>query len=180
LQNGKTRRLVFEPPSEEETRQIRQSLMTFIPEEAVNRLLEKNRLLLGQGRRTEVFVVSPPLWALYEQVHPKHPYFIGLFLGELKKGELLPSLHVLHHLSTNIKPAAKIVTNPNGEQRFLYGRSLESHEFVRQEPSSKELGPIVIVNSKNEGLGFGHHTKSGAKEQVKHRLDLGWYLRRGR
>jgi ribosome biogenesis protein Nip4 len=180
LQNGKTSRLIFEPSSEEETWQIRQSLMAFISEEAINRLLEKNHLLLGKGRRTEVFVVSPPLLKLYEQVQPKHPYFIGLFLGELKKGELLPSLHVLHYLSNNINPAAKIVTTPNGEQRFLYGRSLESHEFVSHDLSSKELKPIIVVNDKKEGLGFGHLGKSGAKVHVKHRLDLGWYLRRGR
>ncbi|MFX1319751.1 MAG: NIP7 N-terminal domain-related protein [Promethearchaeota archaeon] len=179
MQNGKTSRLIFGPPSEEETQQIRKSLVFFISEEAVNRLLEKNCLLLGRGRRNEVFVVSSSLWKLYELVQPRHPYFIGLFLGELKKGQLLPSLHVLHYLSGNIKPEAKIVTDNKGEQRFLYGQSLESSEFVRQVLSFEEPRPVVVFNAQGEGLGYGRLTKSGVKRQVKKRLDLGWYLRRG-
>ena len=180
MQNGKTSRLIFSPPSEEETRQIRQGLIPFISEEAANRLLEKNRFLLGRGRRNEVFVVSSPLWKLYEQVQPRHPYFIGLFLGELKKGELLPSLHVLHYLSRRIKSEAKIVTDDKGEQRFLYGQSLESSEVESQDLSFEESRPVVVVNAKGEGLGYGRLMKSGVKGQVRNRLDLGWYLRRGR
>ncbi len=180
MQNGKTSRLIFGPPSEEETRQIRQGLVPFISEEAVNRLLEKNRLLLGRGRRNEVFVVSSPLWKLYEQVLPRHPYFIGIFLGELRKGELLPSLHVLNYLSSNIRPEAKILADDKGEQRFLYGHSLATSEFVGQDLSSVKSGSVVVLNAKGEGLGYGHLTKSGVKTQVKNRLDLGWYLRRGR
>jgi ribosome biogenesis protein Nip4 len=179
LQNGKTSRLTFASPSEEEAQQIRQGLGVFITDEAVDRLLGENNLLLGKGRRIEIFLVTTPLWKLYEKVQPRHPYFIGLFVGELRNAEFLPSLHILHYLTNNIKPSVKIVADAKGEQRFLYGQTLETQEFESEGPEPEVPRRVIVVNNKDEGVGYGRLTKTKGKVQVKPRLDLGWYLRRG-
>ena len=58
MSDEKTHRLTFETPTAEEERQIRQGLNEYVPEKVVNHLLENARLVIGKGRRQEVFLIS--------------------------------------------------------------------------------------------------------------------------
>ncbi len=181
MQDDQTSRLIFATPSAEEEQQIREGLASYIPEEAVNLFLAGQHLIIGKGRRHEVFLLSEALWKLYQQIQPQHPYFIGLFLGELKESALQPSLHILHRLADVVKPSAKVVAVSKGEQRFLFGHSLESQEFQVNIPDSGGTKKVLVMNSQGEGLGYGQVVKTSAgKVSLNNRVDLGWYLRRGR
>ena len=181
MQNGKIR-LTFTPPSAAEVDQIQQGLAEYIPEKAVKQFLKKYHLLLAKGRRVEVYLLSSALWDLYQQIQShRHPYFLGLFLGELSQGTLQPSLHVLAHLAESMKDSVKVVTNPDGEQQFLYGHQLES-QHIRQLPSNvNKMTKLLVVNEHHEGLGYGQlKTAQTGEPNIKNQRDLGWYLRRGR
>jgi ribosome biogenesis protein Nip4 len=181
LQDDKRRRLRFTAPSEAEDLQIREGLTRYISKKAVNQLLEGQYLVIGKGRRNEVFLLSPALKDLYQQMQPQHPYFVGIFLGELRKQEFHPSLHVLPRLADAAKSPAKVIATSKGEQRFLYGHSLNTSDLQGKIPESGETKKVLVVNDRQEGIGYGQLMKTAAGEGVlKNELDLGWYLRRGR
>ena len=181
MQDDKTDRLIFTSPSGEEEQTIQKGLAEYIPVDSASQLLMEQHLVIGKGRRQEVFLLSPTLWKLYRQVHPNHPYFIGLFLGELKDGIFEPSLHILHRLADAVKSSAKVVALSKGEQRFLYGHNLKSKEVQSDIHDMAVEKKVLVVNQQTEGLGYGFLMKTRTRENVvKNRLDLGWYLRRGR
>lgn len=181
MQDGKRRRLRFSAPSEAEDLQIREGLATYMSKEAVSQLLEGKDLVIGKGRRNEVFLLSLALKELYHQVQPQHPYFVGLFLGELRKQEFHPSLHVLPHLADAAKSSVKIIATSKGEQRFLYGHSLNTSDMQGKIPESRETKKVLVVNDREEGIGYGQLMKTAKGDAgLKNELDLGWYLRRGR
>ncbi|MHA2315221.1 MAG: NIP7 pre-PUA domain-containing protein [Candidatus Hermodarchaeia archaeon] len=181
MQNGKIR-LTFTPPSAAEEEQILQGLAEYIPEKAVKQFFRKYHMLLAKGRRVEVYLLSSALWELYQQVHShRHPYFLGLFLGELSQGTLQPSLHVLAHLVELMKDSVRVVTNQDGEQRFLYGQTLDSQHITHVPSNVNKMTKLLVVNEHREGLGYGQlkPTQTG-ESRIKNQRDLGWYLRRGR
>jgi ribosome biogenesis protein Nip4 len=181
LQNGKIR-LTFTPPSAAEEEQILQGLAEYIPEKAVKQFLRKYHMLLAKGRRVEVYLLSSALWELYQQIHThRHPYFLGLFLGELSQGTLQPSLHVLAHLTDSMKESVRVVTNQDGEQRFLYGHNLDRQHITSKPSNVNKTTKLLVVNEHHEGLGYGQFrpTQTG-ESKIKNQRDLGWYLRRGR
>jgi ribosome biogenesis protein Nip4 len=181
LQNGKIR-LTFTPPSATEKEEILQGLAEYIPEKAVKQFLKKYHLILAKGRRVEVYLLSSAVWDLYQQIHAhRHPYFLGLFLGELSQGTLEPSLHVLAHLAGSMKDTVKVVTNQDGEQRFLYGHQLESQHITQLPSDVNKKIKLLVVNEHGEGLGYGQlKTTETGEPSIKNQRDLGWYLRRGR
>ena len=180
MPDEKAGRLTFITPTPEEEGCIREGFAEYISDKAVDQLINGQHLVIGKGRRQEVFLLSRSLWQLYQQIQPHHPYFAGLFLGELKGANFHPSLHVVHRLADTVKPSAKAITLPQGEQRFLYGRALEPQEFHAEEPDLDQARKVLVVNSQQEGLGYGELLKTPAGDVVvKNRLDLGWYLRRG-
>jgi ribosome biogenesis protein Nip4 len=180
MPNGKAGRLTFVTPTPAEEANIREGLATYISDKAVDQLIKDLHLVIGKGRRQEVFLLSPNLWKLYQQVQPQHPYFVGLFLGELKGPNFHPSLHVIHRLADTVKPVSKVITLSKGEQRFLYGRSLAVQEVQSEKLDRDQPRKVLVVNDQGEGLGYGELMKTSAGDMVvKNRLDLGWYLRRG-
>lgn len=180
MQNGKIR-LTFTPPTAAEEKQILQGLTAYIPEKAAKLFLKKYCPLLAKGRRVEVYLLSSALWELYQQIHSyRHPYFLGLFLGELSHGALQPSLHVLAHLAELMKDSVRVVTNRDGEQRFLYGQKLESQHIMHLPSDVNKVTKLLVVNEHHEGLGYGQlKTTQTGESSVKNQRDLGWYLRRG-
>jgi ribosome biogenesis protein Nip4 len=181
LQNGKIR-LIFTPPSAAEKEQIRQGLAEYVPEKAVKQFLKKYHLLLAKGRRVEVYLLTSAVWDLYQQIHSyRHPYFLGLFLGELSQGALQPSLHVLAHLAESVKDSARAVTNQAGEQRFLYSHQLKPQHITQLPSKVNKMTKLLVVNEHHEGLGYGQlKTTQTGEHSIKNQRDLGWYLRRGR
>lgn len=181
MQNGKIR-LTFTRPSAAEEKQILQGLADYIPEKAVKQFLKKYHLLLAKGRRVEVYLLSSAVWDLYQQIQSyRHPYFLGLFLGELSQGTLQPSLHVLANLAESLKDSVRVVTNQDGEQRFLYGHQLESQHIMQLPSNVNKMTKLLVVNEHDEGLGYGQlKTTQTGEPSIKNKRDLGWYLRRGR
>ena len=161
---------------------IQAGLLELLRPDAIEKLLKNGHLLVAHGRRKEVFLLSEVLWELYQTL-PKnrHPYFIGLFLGELKTSAFEPSLHSLPILNSLVKDENVIRVTEAGEQHYLYGRDLEQHH-LSSVPSTEQPGnSLVVVNSKGDGLGYGTLAidKIG-KVIIRNRIDLGWYLRRGK
>ncbi len=181
MQTGKGHRLVFEPPTSTELRIILESFQRFMNPSDIRLLLKDKRILIVRGRRLEVYLVSNTLWNLYTSVKEwRHPYFIGLFLGEIRGKILQPSLHVCHRLSSKPVSEAVVVVTPQGEQRFLYGKNLENNHLEKQPKEEIANLEVIVLNRQGEGLGFGKlKQESGEKITLQNRKDLGWYLRMG-
>lgn len=181
MQTGKGRRLTFELPSPVELRKIIEGLQRFVDPEDIELLLQDKHILISHGRRLEAFLVSKSLWNLYKSLREwRHPYFIGLFLGEIRGKILQPSLHICHRLSAETVNESAVVVTPQGEQLFLYGKDLENNH-LRNQPEENVNSEVLVLNQQGEGLGFGIlEQESGGKMKLRNRKDLGWYLRRGR
>ncbi len=179
MQNGKTRRLTYALANTREIQIIQKGIAAYIPEDVVQELIKGKHLIIGKGRRYEVFLISDPLWELFQSVKPQHPYFIGVFLGELKGHEFQPSLHILQRLADKARPGVKIIVSASGEQRFLYGHSIDALEFATDAPSSEGKKTVIVVNKEEDGLGYGSVEILPERTTLKNQLDLGWYLRRG-
>jgi len=180
LQTSEDGILTYDNPTAEEKRRIIEGLKHFLPPAAVADLLQDRHLIVARGKRLEVFLLSPPLWRLYRMVRAhRHPYFVGLYLGELRGKSFEPSLHILHHLANVVKEEAKITLTRKGEQRFLYGHSLNRDHLMSVPTTSWRRQPVLVVNTRGEGLGYGYLARSKGKNILKNRVDLGWYLRRG-
>jgi ribosome biogenesis protein Nip4 len=182
MQVRKTRSLTFNPPTEAETRRIREGLGHFIPTQAITSLFADKHLIVGRGRRNEVFLVSSALWSLYQQIQPhRNPYFLGQFLGELSPTRFRPSLQVLPFLVRNCTDAVKVEVTLAGEQRFLYGQSLTEDHIAKDFLALKKGLGVLVVNERGEGLGYGSVKRVSARAvTITNQQDLGWYLRRGR
>jgi ribosome biogenesis protein Nip4 len=179
LQDGKTRRLTYSPANATETQRIQKGLATYVPESDAQKIIGGGHLIIGKGRRHEVFFITDPLWELFQKVKPLHPYFSGRFLGELKGQQFQPSLHILQHLADNSKPAAKVTLSASDEQRFLYGHSLDAQEYVPDTSQLEAKLSVIVVNKVGDGLGYGSVEKTPEGPTLKNKQDLGWYLRRG-
>lgn len=182
MQDDQSRRLTFSPATKEEEDWIHQGLAKFLSNEGIEQLLQDRHLVVSRGRRHEVCGLSTALWKLYQKISAhRHPYFLGLYLGELQHKTFQPSLHILPHLMTNQKENVTIIVTADGEQRFLYGQKLDSEHLKNQLQKLVGRKRVIVVNSLNEALGYGRLVISKAgKVGVKNQKDLGWYLRRGR
>lgn len=106
------------------------------------------------------------------------PASIGLFLGEMKKGKFSPSLALLDIMAKTSNE--KIVVKDIGEMDFLYGKDLRKRH-IKNIAGEKKVGFLkLIVNDKNECLGYGKIVKelNSVGVVVKNILDKGDYLRR--
>lgn len=159
---------------------IVQGLERHLEPSAVAQLLRDKHLLIGKGNRQEVYLLSTPLWQLYQSAcTQRHPYFVGLHLGELHAAGFVPSLHALQRLAARPRASVVVATTAEGAQRFMYGRDLEPNQ-LQQVPPKAEDREMLVVNERGEGIGFGTLvTDKKGKTVLKNRTDLGWYLRRG-
>ncbi len=179
MQTGKDHRLTFDSASPLDLKKIIEGLEQFIDSEDIELLLKDKHILIGHGRRLEVYLLSKSLWSLYKSLREwRHPYFIGIFLGEIRGKILKPSLHICHRLSAETVDNA-VVATPKGEQQFLYGKNLESNHLLKL-PKDNVNSEVLVMNQRGEVLGYGILEKeSRGKIKLRNRKDLGWYLRRG-
>ncbi len=181
MQARKDRKLIFEPPTATEHTRIRQGLSQYMPVEDVENFLKGKYILVGRGRRNEVYLLTRALLELYQKISThRHPYFTGLYLGELENETFEPSLHVLRMLTAKAKEKVIVRTTDEGEQHFLYGHNLSLNHL--QDPSllAEMESRVIITNQRGEGIGFCDIATKGTQKPELIRLkDLGWYLRRG-
>jgi len=146
----------------------------------ISKLFDDKHVVIAEGERKEIFLVSAALFKAYKQMKSKHPFSLGLFFGELNGSELkfgLPAIEEYAKLSSY----HKVIVHKNAEQKFLFGRNLHSEVIVSYDKALKLGDTAVICNQNNEALGLGIVTgdfKSEKRTQViKNMMDLGWYLR---
>ncbi len=101
----------------------------------------------------------------------KSPYALGVEIGVLSEG-FEPSLELAEIISKYTEE--KTVINEEGEKLFSYGRDV----FLQNIVKGKEEGNRIVVNGRNEVLGFGYFDG----KMLKNVIDKGFYLRgkRGR
>ncbi len=147
----------------------------------IDSLLKDMHILIVHGRRLEAYLLSESLWSLYQSLKDwRHPYFIGLFLGEIRGKTLQPSLHMCHKFSAEPRSEANVVVTPQGEQQFLYGKDLESNHLKKRLEEVNDHFEVLVLNQQGEALGFGKlEQERGGKMKLRNHRDLGWYLRRG-
>jgi ribosome biogenesis protein Nip4 len=181
LQARKDSSLIYEPPTPSERTWIKQGLLHFMPVKEVTQFLEGKHLLVGRGRRLEVYLLSRTLLKLYQKISSHyHPYFVGLYLGDIKNEIFEPSLHILQHLTAKVKEEAVVKVTTEGEQRFLYGHNLFPKHLHESSSVTQTEERTIITNQHGEGLGYCVIMRKRTQTPIlKNRKDLGWYLRRG-
>ena len=181
MQTGKNRGLTIEPPSPKEVRKIIDGLQRYMNSDDTRLLFRDKQILIVHGRRQEAYLVSSSLFRLYQSLKDwRHPYFLGLFLGEIRGDILQPSLHVCHRLSVNPVEKTTVVVTPQGEQKFLYGKDLEQKHLQKQPEGGTVGSEVLVSNQLGEALGYGLLERVTEENLVlKNRKDLGWYLRKG-
>jgi ribosome biogenesis protein Nip4 len=139
------------------------------------------KTIFADGNFTEVFLIDPSSEDLIGSID-KYPYSAGLFAGKITGKEIKPSLQLLKNIK---KFKNSVVVEPKAEQRFLFGKDIQSKEVVW---ASELLGDetVVVCNEAGEPLGYGKALtnssiikKLGKEIVVKNLDDLGWYLRQG-
>ncbi|MFP4112111.1 MAG: hypothetical protein ACLFPQ_01355 [Candidatus Woesearchaeota archaeon] len=93
----------------------------------------------------------------------------GLFMGEIKKQEFIPSLALIDKLSTFSEN--KVFVDKKAEWLFLCGRDIFEKSV---HDSEGERGIVFVQNLKDENLGLGKFEK----KEVTNIIDKGYYLRK--
>ena len=137
--------------------------------------LASNKIINKNGR---VFLVNKKFYEYYK----KSFFYAGLFLGNIKKGKLVPSLYLLSLLSKNI--ANKVIVDDKMAWLVIYGKDIFSKGILRVEGSLQKGDITLILNSYGDCLGLGKiifdldKKSEEDKVIVKNLFDIGDFLRR--
>ena len=147
----------------------------------ISRLFRNKKVLIAEGKRKEIFLLSPELFETYQKIKSKkHPFSAGFFFGEYSSGNLKFSLEAVYEYA-KFSDYHKIKINRKFEQKFLYGRNPGSDVVTSYDPGLSRGDTAVVCNALNEALGIGVITgelKSKRKTRaIKNIMDRGWYLR---
>ena len=150
-------------------------------------LTENYEIIVGEGKWKEVFLISDRLMKVFQKFKDyRNPYFMGLFLGDIKNEKFKISLPGLTLISNHIKN--KTVLSDLGEKRVLYGRDLTKQDISLFPPKIKKNDFSVLINENKEVLALGKYLfdqqiiqrLKNDKKILKNIIDKGWYLRRGK
>ncbi len=125
-----------------------------------------------EGERIELFAVSEGVLKILERM-PKHPFCVGFYLGEVKRGRFFPSLQLIVNYGKFGK--RKVFVREKGEILFTMGRDVLEESVLREEGDIREGDVVFILNEKRECLGMGRREGN----IYKNILDVGWYIRHG-
>jgi 60S ribosome subunit biogenesis protein NIP7 len=106
------------------------------------------------------------------------PYSAGLPLGQIKNNKFMPSIALLDIL--NYYTDQKLVINKKGETMFLYGKDVFEDNLENIGKISTDQGFYLVLNEKNEVLGYGELIKKEKNKLLLNLLDRGDFLRRER
>ncbi len=181
-----TRPIVFRLLNEGEMEFLKKWFKRTFNCDLVKNILEgsKKQLLVGEGERKEIFLVPKNVFSVFKQISSvRMPFFLGLFLGELTKGDFKLSLEGAYVVAKKCKKKWIIVSD-KGEILFLYGRDIMRGSIIKWDPSIRKGDRVVIMNRRGEALGVGRVVKGLKKAKntdivVKNLIDRGWYLRKG-
>lgn len=115
-------------------------------------------------------------------------YSIGLYMGFIRKGELIISLELLDFLKNHdlLIHKKRIIVNQIGERSILYGNDLLKKMIVQISTDVKKDDDILILNEQNELLALGKSKiDEGSLSRLKSEdiialniIDKGYYLRK--
>ncbi len=137
--------------------------------------LAENKIINKNGR---VFLVNKKLY----EYSKNNIFNAGLFLGNIKKGKIVPSLYLLSLLSKN--KANKVIVDNKAAWLVIYGKDIFRKGILRVEGLLKKGDITLILNSYGDCLGLGKiaidlDKKSKENEViVKNLFDIGDFLRR--
>ncbi|MFT4304704.1 MAG: hypothetical protein ACMXX8_01300 [Candidatus Woesearchaeota archaeon] len=96
------------------------------------------------------------------------PEHIGLYLGKINKNKFIPSFNLLEIISKNCNK--KAIIKSRASWLFLCGRDAFNKSIIKSTGNEE----ILVLNEKDEILGYGFKDKNG----IKNLLDRGDFLRR--
>ncbi|MCJ7423961.1 hypothetical protein MUP01_06795 [Candidatus Bathyarchaeota archaeon] len=111
-------------------------------------------------------------------------YYAGTYLGKIKKNHFFPSFNLLSLIAMG--NANKITVDEKTEWLFICGRDVFKQGITNIVGSGSEGNYTLIMNQREECLGFGRILRNIADESNLHRviiknvLDIGDFLRRER
>jgi ribosome biogenesis protein Nip4 len=118
------------------------------------------------------FYLTPELKQARNKI-PIEPHAAGTFLGELKNNKFMPSIALLDLLCKYT--SKKIIIAKKGETMFLYKKDVFEDNIIK---SGVDEGYCLVLNEKNELLGYGELVKKGRQKLLLNLLDRGDFLRR--
>lgn len=140
-----------------------------------NTKISLNENLLTK-KRNRFFLLNKTL----KKLSVKDFFYVGIYLGKMKKGRFFPSVNLLRMIAET--KANKVIVDKKTEWLFICGRDIFK-KGIKEVAGSKNKGDYtLILNVYNECLGYGkilHDLDRPRKGVViKNILDIGDFLRR--
>lgn len=132
-------------------------------------LVEDDVFQLGE----EWYLVPRSLFALGKDL-PRHPVFVGLFLGRKKNNYLVPGVALLEKLAASRK-TKKVFVNDKSAWLFVCGKNVLKESITKEEHAPQKDDWVLVMNN-DKCLGFGV-VEEGV---IKNLFDIGDFLRRER
>ncbi len=142
----------------------------------IDRAFKGRKILIAQEGRREVFVASRRACRTLAAMG-KEPYFAGLYIGEIRKGDFVLGLEGAALLG---REAKRVYVSDEAEQLVLYGRDVFSKSVTKVVGELQRGDRCLIVNSRSEVIGIGRFKGPREEVSIENILDRGWYLRSGR
>lgn len=137
--------------------------------------LANNNIINKKGR---IFLVNKNLYEYSKMDF----FYAGLYLGNIKKGKIIPSLYLLSFLSKN--KANKVIVDNKTAWLFIYGKNIFSEGILRVDDPLKKGDLTLILNSYDDCLGLGKLLDDLNKKSTQNKViienlfDIGDFLRR--
>ena len=137
--------------------------------------LDENLIVTRQNR---YFLVNEDLKKLLS----KGFFYAGTYLGRLKNDVFFPSFNLTRMIAES--QANKTVVDEKTEWLFICGRDIFKRGITEIKGSKRRGARTLILNQKQECLGFGRILKDLNEEQdrnqpaIENLLDIGDFLRR--
>jgi ribosome biogenesis protein Nip4 len=181
--------IVFRILTDGEVKLIQSALDGLFGENITKKLIQYKKLIVAEGKWTEIFLVSTELLEIFKKIHDKkQPYFLGLFLGELRNKRFKLSLEAVFEIANFT--SHKIQLTMKGAQKLLYGRDITFSDIdINKIWYDARKGDYAILLDENGfPIGLGKILHDFAKMQkkpsnkicIKNIIDRGWYLRKGK
>lgn len=147
----------------------------------ISKLFNNKKMLIAEGERKEIFIVSNELFEIYQRMkEKKHPYSIGFYFGEYTGKDIKFSLPAITEYA-KLTDYHKVTIHRNAEQKFLYGRNLHNEVIISFDRTLQNGDVAIICSQNNEPIGIGIVTGDFRSEKrvqvIKNMMDIGMYLR---
>jgi predicted RNA-binding protein (TIGR00451 family) len=176
----------FRAATHDEKKSVMSNIDSLLGEDVGIKAIGQMEIAIARGRRTELFLVPTKVMDVFKSTQGKrNPYCLGIYLGDLKKDDLLLSIEGVTLCSPYTKK--KVRVTEKGEQAVLYGRDLTRALIDDFSNSISKGDKVVIVNRHDETLALGKALLDSSRVRdvdknqcvVENILDRGWYLRKG-